>query len=88
MLLKEMYHQGGQLVAQGCLNQAIVKEICGNEKSEGRSEDPKDGKGTPIIFYVVLLEFAAGGKRGAVARGASGDNDRPGFERAAEIDAR
>jgi outer membrane protein len=60
MLLKEMHHQGGQLVAQGCLNQAIVKEICGNEKSEGRSEDPKDGKGTPIIFYVVLLGLLLG----------------------------
>jgi len=26
VLLKEMYRQGGQLVADGCLNQAIVKE--------------------------------------------------------------
>src|SRR5215469_15772735 len=27
MLLKSMHHEGGQLVAEGCLNQAIVKEI-------------------------------------------------------------
>src|SRR6266436_7915996 len=27
MLLQEMHRQGGQLVAEGCLNQAIVKEI-------------------------------------------------------------
>src|ERR1700739_4396051 len=26
-LLKEIYRQGGRLVAQGCLNQATVKEI-------------------------------------------------------------
>ena len=36
VLLKEMHRQGGQLVAEGCLNQAIVKEIIGSDKSEGR----------------------------------------------------
>src|SRR5262250_3396437 len=33
MLLKTMYHEGGQLLAEGCLNQAIVKEIVGQEKA-------------------------------------------------------
>ena len=33
MLLQEMYRQGGQLVADGCLNQAIVKEIIGRQKA-------------------------------------------------------
>ena len=28
-LLKEIHRQGGRLVAQGCLNQATVKEITG-----------------------------------------------------------
>src|SRR6266436_10410414 len=35
-LLKEIHHQGGRLVAQGCLNQATVKEII--EGAEGKSE--------------------------------------------------
>src|ERR1700739_2104331 len=65
MLLQEMYRQGGQLVADGCLNQAIVKEIIGRQKAAGRGEEGKDQKGTPIIFYVALLGllFGAGGVR-------------------------
>jgi len=65
MLLKEMHRQGGKLLAEGCLNQAIVKEIIGSEKSEGRSEESKENKGTPIIFYLMLLTllFGASGLR-------------------------
>jgi outer membrane protein len=58
MLLKEMHRQGGQLVAEGCLNQAIVKEIVG-ECREERSE-AKENKGSPIIFYVLLLSLLCG----------------------------
>src|ERR1700687_3208929 len=63
MLLQEMHRQGGQLVAEGCLNQAIVKEIIGRQRAEGRSDEGKDSKKAPIIFYVVLLGllFAAAG---------------------------
>jgi len=60
VLLKEMHRQGGQLVADGCLNQAIVKEIVGSDKSEGRGESGKDSKGAPIIFYVMLLSLLFG----------------------------
>src|SRR5713101_5156880 len=60
VLLKEMHRQGGQLVAEGCLNQAIVKEIIGSGKGEGRGENGKDSKGTPIIFYVMLLSLLLG----------------------------
>ena len=55
VLLREMHRQGGQLVADGCLNQAIVKEIVGEAKSEGRDEEGKGSKGKPIIFYTILL---------------------------------
>ena len=55
VLLREMHRQGGQLIADGCLNQAIVKEIMGEAKSEGRDEEGKGGKGKPIIFYTILL---------------------------------
>jgi len=60
MLLKEMYRQGGQLVAEGCLNQAIVKEIIGRQKAEGRSDEGKDNKKAPIIFYLMLLGLLLG----------------------------
>src|SRR5256884_8764008 len=37
VLLKEIHRQGGQLVAEGCLDQAIVNEIVGSgEKGEKR----------------------------------------------------
>src|SRR5260370_19791297 len=57
MLLKEMHRQGGQLLAEGCLNQATVKEIIGRQKAEGRSDE---GKKAPIIFYVMLLGLLLG----------------------------
>ena len=60
MLLQEMHRQGGQLVAEGCLNQAIVKEIIGRQKAEGRSDEGKDNKKAPIIFYVMLLGLLLG----------------------------
>jgi len=60
MLLKEMHRQGGQLVAEGCLNQAIVKEIIGSAKSEGREDEGKENKSAPIIFYVALLSLLVG----------------------------
>src|SRR6266567_2082243 len=62
MLLKEMHRQGGQLVAEGCLNQAIVKEIIGRDKDKGDkgSDEGKENKGTPIIFYVILMSLLLG----------------------------
>jgi outer membrane protein len=66
MLLKEMHRQGGRLVAEGCLNQAIVQEIIGRQKAEARGQEGKDNKGTPIIFYLALLGLLLGanGARG------------------------
>ena len=54
MLLKTMHHEGGQLIADGCLNQAIVREIVGQEKNGSRAEGGSDKK-TPIIFYLLLF---------------------------------
>jgi len=54
MLLKTMHHEGGQLIADGCLNQAIVREIVGQEKNGNRAEGGS-GKKTPIIFYALLF---------------------------------
>src|SRR5258706_10119699 len=60
VLLKEMHRQGGRLVADGCLNQAIVKEIVGSDDDEGGGGSGKASKGTPIIFYVLLLSSLLG----------------------------
>src|SRR5215472_7644660 len=52
VLLKEMHRRGAELLAEGCLNQAIVDEIVASEK-----HTPRSGKGSPIIFYVALLSL-------------------------------
>src|SRR3984885_15775252 len=52
-LLKEIHHQGGQLVAEGCLNQAIVREI-GAQSTKKRNENGEGegngSKGSHIVF--------------------------------------
>jgi len=55
VLLKEMHRRGADLLAEGCLNQAIVNEIVESEKHALRSG--KAGKGSPIIFYIALLSL-------------------------------
>src|SRR6516164_3491719 len=55
VLLKEMHRRGANLLAEGCLNQAIVNEIVESEKHTPRSA--KSGKGSPIIFYAALLSL-------------------------------
>lgn len=59
-LLKEIHRQGGRLVAEGCLNQAIVSEITGpasrTKEENGKEESHKPRtKGSHIIFYGVLF---------------------------------
>ena len=58
VLLTTMHREGGQLVADGCLNQAIVKEIVSQEKSGARGDAGE--KKIPIIFYVALLSLLLG----------------------------
>src|SRR5277367_5250180 len=59
VLLKEIHSQGGHLLAEGCLNQAIVKEIAGErgaDKSGTESEEaPKSKKKSHIIFYLIFF---------------------------------
>jgi outer membrane protein len=61
-LLKEIHRQGGQLIAEGCLNQAIVREISdtsthknGTEEKSGNRTGEKTNKGSGIVFYVALF---------------------------------
>jgi outer membrane protein len=59
-LLKEIHHQGGQLSAEGCLNQAIIREISKQgSRSKGDDGGEKEGgpKGSPIVFYAILFSL-------------------------------
>jgi len=60
VLLKEIYRQGGQLSAEGCLNQAIVQEIVAQEKKEGSAGAKERPKRSHIIFYTIFFSLLAG----------------------------
>jgi outer membrane protein TolC len=75
MLLKTMYHEGSQLIAEGCLNQAIVKEIVGEARSVARAE--ANEKKTPIIFYLLLFSLLLG-PRGIKAQTLASAGPAPG----------
>lgn len=60
MLLKEIHRQGGELVAEGCLNQAIVEEIVKGEKDSKAQGRKERAKGPHIVFYVLLFGFLMG----------------------------
>ncbi len=65
LLLKEIHESGAELIAEGCLNQAIVGEIVAGDKSkagEDNAKSRKDREGEPkkgstIIFYAALLSL-------------------------------
>ena len=59
VLLKEMHRLGGELVAEGCLNQAIVSEIVGADAKHdsGATKDSDCRKKSPIIFYSVFFSL-------------------------------
>jgi outer membrane protein len=62
-LLKDIHHQGGQLSAEGCLNQAIIREINkqgSRTKAENGGEQENGPKGSPIIFYTILFGLLLG----------------------------
>src|SRR6266849_3675241 len=57
VLLKEIHRQGGRLIAEGCLNQAVVREIV-SEAGERQHEKSKERrKGSHIIFYVLFFSL-------------------------------
>ena len=54
-LLTEIHRQGGKLVAEGCLNQAIVREIAAEGNRESSEKRSAGSKRTPIIFYALFF---------------------------------
>src|SRR5262249_12365853 len=61
VLLRTIHRDGGQLLAEGCLNQAIVTEIVRADK-ESRKEPNGESpvKRPPIIFYGLLITLLFG----------------------------
>ena len=57
VLLKEIHRQGGQLIAEGCLNQAIVREIIADSGERNIERGKERRKGSHIIFYVLFFSF-------------------------------
>ncbi len=77
VLLKEIHRRGGQLIAEGCLNQSIVHEIVAQEKkgaSIGAKERPKRSH---IIFYTIFFSLMLG-PTAAHAQGANKQVALPG----------
>src|SRR6516165_10309804 len=59
VLLKEIHRQDGELVAEGCLNQAIVDDIVKSEKETKGQGRKERAKGSHIVFYIVLFALLA-----------------------------
>jgi outer membrane protein len=59
VLLKEMHRLGGELIAEGCLNQAIVSEIVeADAKHDTDATKESDSrKKSPIIFYGLFFSL-------------------------------
>jgi outer membrane protein len=60
VLLMEIHRQGGHLVAEGCLNQAIVQEIEAREKQDKRETEKERPKRSHIIFYTAFFSLMLG----------------------------
>jgi outer membrane protein TolC len=77
-LLAEIHQQGGKLVAEGCLNQAIVREIAAKQQSDEKDEKAAKGpKRTPIIFYVLFLGLSLASADSAKAQTSAPRNGLP-----------
>ena len=75
-LLAEIHQQGGKLIAEGCLNQAIVREIAAKQNGE-KDGKPAKAKRTPIIFYVLFLGLSLASANFAKAQTGSPRNGLP-----------
>lgn len=70
VLLKTMHSQGAQLLAEGCLNQAIVNEIMSEQKAESGE---RRGKGPGVFFYALFFSFVMAGTSTSAQQTPSGE---------------
>jgi outer membrane protein len=57
VLLKEIHRQGARLIAEGCLNQAIIQEIADQTSEQTHEGKRGRGKGVHILFYVAFFSL-------------------------------
>src|SRR6202140_1474762 len=76
-LLAEIHQQGAKLVAEGCLNQAIVREIAAKQSDDKDAKPAKGPKRTPIIFYVLFLGLSIASANSAHAQTSAPRNGLP-----------
>ena len=77
-LLAEIHQLGGKLVAEGCLNQAIVREIAAKQQNDEKDEKAAKGpKRTPIIFYALFLGLSLASANSAKAQTSAAGNGLP-----------
>lgn len=57
VLLQEIHRQGGRLIAVGCLNQAIVREIADQKSVQAEEGKRGRGKGAHILFYMAFFSL-------------------------------
>ncbi len=77
VLLKEIHRQGGRLMAEGCLNQCIIKEIAAGDPEEQSNGRASGKHRAQILFYGFLFGtlLLPGGLRAQQATpGASSSN--------------
>src|SRR6266850_265640 len=72
VLLKEIHRQGGRLIAEGCLNQAVVREIVSDTGEQHTEKTKERRKGSHIIFYIAFFSLIL---NSGVAR-AQGENQQ------------
>src|ERR1700756_2349490 len=64
ILLRTIHSEGGQLIAEGCLNQAIVREIAAEAKGNGTE---RRKKGPSFFFYILIFSLLFAAKPGFAA---------------------
>src|SRR5882724_3721247 len=57
VLLKEVYREGARLVAEGCLNQAVVRDIVADAGEKQQEKSKERRKGSHIIFYLLFFSL-------------------------------
>jgi outer membrane protein len=77
VLLMEIHRQGGRLIAEGCLNQAIVDEIVAGEKQKAHHGEKERPKRSHIIFYTIFFSLMLG-PTAAHAQGTNKQGTLPG----------
>jgi outer membrane protein len=84
VLLREIHRQGGELQADGCLNQWIVSDISKEGKQKSQKQKKEGSRGSHIIFYALLFTLALNAI-GAKAQEVSGREQQESSQRPATV---